>query len=294
MSYRFEMSNVKDSFTQLYSYVARIVGESAWKNDPIILDQPLETWVKFSNPVATVKEVKANTEPFFTIGVHLAKPYAQQLNVVFVSDNKKSTARFRDMLHQRNRSVADDFFAMVQKMDGFSFKIQIKNSFKSLSVPKYEDVLIVPANSVTIESVVESVKTVTETCESTRMLEEGKLPTYRGLSVSICKDFTMDEMALDESPFDRAITLMHEFMSAESKIVSDKDVAKTVKDRKKIEGKIKFNTIVSNRADKQFYSRLSKAEFERMTETYGVQVWDIESFEEKKYIRGALKVVSEL
>jgi len=294
MSYRFEMSNVKDSLTQLYYYIARLVGENAWKHDPVLSDLPLETWVRFSNPKSTVKDVKANTEPFSTIGIHLPKPYTPQLNVEFVCDNKKSTARFCDMLHERNKSICDAYFTMVNKLDGFTFKLQIKNTFKTLTAPKYEDILIVPAGSVTLDAVVENVKTVVDTCESTRMLEDGKLPKYRGLSVSICREYSIDELTQDDSPFDGMIKLFHEFMLLEPKIISEKDVAKVVKDRKKIEGKIKFNTILSNRADKQFYSRLSKAEFERATEHTGVQLWDIESFEEKKYIRGALKLVSEL
>jgi hypothetical protein len=294
MSYRFEMSNVKDSLTQLYHYVARIADENAWKSKPIILDSPMETLIKFPHPSGAVKDVKANSEPFSIIAIHLPKPHVPQLNIELAYDNKKSAARFCDMLQERNKNIGDEFFAMVHTLDGFSFKVQVKTTFKNVSSAKYEDVFIAPASSVSIDDVIQNVEKVVDMCGSKGISEDDKVVKYRGTRISICRDFPIDDLALEQTWFDGAIKSFHEFMLSEPKISSEKDIEKSIKERKKIEGKTKFYTIISNRADKEFYCQLTKAEFERIPDNIGIQVWDTETFEEKKYIKGALKLVREI
>lgn len=295
MSYSFEMSNVKDSLTQLFRYVSETTGENAWKSDPVISDSAIGTSIKFQHPNAASKDVEAKSEPFSSVCINLLKPYAPQLSLEFAYDNKKAALRFSDMLQVWNKNTCNEFFAMVQKMDGFSLKLQVKTTYKKISSgKKQEDVFVAPACSVSFDDVVQNFKKVTDLCGNTEMVEGDKTVKSRVPYISICRDFSIDDLALENSPFDDAIIALHKFMLHESKILSEKDVKKSVKVQKKIGEKEKFYTILSNRADEQFYCRLTNAEFQRQADHFGVQVWNKESFEEKKYIRAALKLVSEI
>ncbi|MBN1602932.1 MAG: hypothetical protein JW915_15090 [Chitinispirillaceae bacterium] len=295
MSYRFEMSNVKDSLTQLFRYVSETTDENAWKIDPIISDLPTGTSIKFPHPSATVKDLGAKCEPFSSICIHLSKPYVPQLSVDFSYDNKKAALRFSDMFQEWNKNICNDFFTMVQKLDGFSFKLQVKTTFKKKSSEKkQEDIFVAPACSVSCDDVIENFKKVTDLCSNTEMMEDDKAVKCRVPCILICRDFSIDDLALENSPFDEMIAILHKFMLLEPKILSEKDLKKTVKVQKKVSSKEKFNTILSNRADEQFYCRLTNAEFERQPENLGIQVWNQESYEMKKYIKAALKLVKEI
>jgi hypothetical protein len=295
MSYRFEMSNVKDSLIQLFHYVSRTTDEKAWKSDPIISDSLVGSSIKFHHPSAASKDVEAKSEPFSSICIHLSKPYVPQLGFEFSYDNKKAALRFGDMLQDWNKNICNEFFTMIQKLDGFSFKLQVITTFKKISFgKKQEDIFVAPAGSVSFDNVVENFKKVTALCSSTEMMEDEKAIKSRVPGILICRDFSIDDLALENSPFDDATKTFHKIMLHESKILSEKDVQKAVKVQKKVGEKEKFYTILSNRADEQFYCRLTNEEFQRQPETFGIQVWNKESLEVKKYIRAALKLVSEI
>jgi hypothetical protein len=298
MPFKFEMSDVSDSLQKLYTYVAEIADEAGWKNEPLISDTPVGTSGRFFHPAATPKEVKANSEPYSNIVICLPKPYVPQFSFEFIYTGKKALVRFEDMLKTWNKKISDEFFTMATTLDGFTFKLQIQTTFKKISSAKYEDVFVVPSTSLTFDDVVENLNNVRENCSSTEMAEaaaeEGKVIKKREPRVVLCRDFIMDDLTSENSAFDHAIKVLHDFMLTETKIVSEKDIEKLKRGRSKIEGKNKFKTILSNRADREFYCRLTKAELERLPEKIGVTIWDKESFEEKKYIRGALKLVREI
>jgi len=295
MSYKFEMSNVTESLTQLYRYVSETVHENAWKSDPVISDSPMGTSIKFPHPNSAIKDVKAKSEPFSSICIHLSKPYVPQLNFEVAYDSKKAAARFSDMLQGWNKNICDEFFAMLLKLDDFSFKLQVTTIFKKTSLAKkHEHVFIAPATSVSYDDVVENFKKVIELCNSTDMVKDDKEVKSRVARISISRDFSIDDLSVENSPFDNMIKTLHKFMLLEPKILSEKDAKKPAKVQKKIGEKDKFYTILSNRAGEEFYCRLTNAEFQKKTEFFGIQVWNKESLEEKKYIRAALKLVSEL
>jgi hypothetical protein len=180
---------------------------------------------------------------------------------------------------------------MIQELDGFSFKLQVKTTFKRNSLgKKQEDIYVTPAGSVCFDDVVANFKKVTDLCSSTEMLEDDKAVKSRVPCIIICRNFSIDDLAQEKSSFDAVIKTLHKLMLHEQKILSEKD-AKT---QSKIGEKENFCTILSNRADEQFYCRLTKAEFQCQRETSGIQVWKKDSFEIKKYIRAALKLVREI
>ena len=294
MSFKFEMSDVKDSLTKLYHYVAEIAGETAWKTDPIYSDSSIATRIKFPNPNAAAKDIKANSEPFSAIEINLLKPYTPRVGFEIAYTGKKGAARFSDLLHERNKNFREEFFAMVRKLDGFDVKLQVRTTFKNNSFVKSDDVFVVPSGSADFDDVVQNYNKAVEASTIFDEPEEGKVVKFRGPCISICKSFSIEDLALENSPFDDAVKTLHDYMLTEPKILSEKDIEKTKKERKKVEGKNKFHTIISNRADTQFYCRLTKAEFDRVPENIGVLVWNVESCEEKKYIRGALKLVKEI
>jgi hypothetical protein len=295
MSYRFEMSNVKDSLKQLFQDVSKIADEKAWKSDPVISDDSSGTSIKFPHPSATSKDVEAKREPFSSICVRLSKPYAPQLSFELSYDNKKAVLRFSDMLQGWNKNICNDFFTTVQKLDGFSFKMQVKTTFKKVSLgKKQDDIFVVPACSVRFEDVVENFKKVNALCSNTEMLEDGNAVKNRVPCIMICREFSIDDLALENSSFEDVIKTLHALMMHEPEIQLEKDAKKAVKVQRKIGEKEKFYTILSNRADEQFYCRLTNAEFQSQSDTFGIQVWNKESLEMKKYIRAALKLVSEI
>jgi hypothetical protein len=122
-------------------------------------------------------------------------------------------------------------------------------------------------------------------------MEYDKAVKSRVPGIIICRDFSIDELALENSSFDDVIKTLHKLMLHEQKIMSEKDAKKIAKTKVKVGEKEKFCTILSNRADEQFYCRLQKAEFQNRQETFGIQVWKKDSLEMKKYIRAALKIV---
>jgi hypothetical protein len=285
------MSNVKDSLTHLFRYVSDTVDENAWKSDPVISDTPISTSIRFSHPSATCKDVEAKCEPFSSLCIHLSKPYVPQLSFEFSYDNKKAALRFSDILQDWNKNIRNEFFTMIQELDGFSFKLQVKTTYKRNSFgKKQEDIYVTPACSVCFDDVVANFKKVTDLCSSTEMLEDDKAVKSRVPVIIICRNFSIDDLAQEKSSFDAVIKTLHKLMLHEQKILSEKD-AKT---QSKVGEKEKFCTILSNRADEQFYCRLTKAEFQRQRETSGIQVWKKDSFEMKKYIRAALKLVREI
>jgi hypothetical protein len=289
------MSNVKDSLTQLFRYVSKTADENAWKSDPIISDSPIGTSIKFPHPSAASKDLEAKCEPFSSICINVLKPYAPQLSFEYSFDNKKAVLRFSNMLQVWNKNICDEFFKMLNKLDGFSFKLQVKTTFRKTSLgKKQEDIFVAPASSVSFDNVVESFKKVTDLCNSTEMLDGEKAVKSRVPGILICREFSIDDLALENSPFDDVIKIFHQFMLHEPKILSEKDAKKSVIVKKKVGEKEKFYTILSNRADEQFYCRLTNAEFERQSEFSVIQVWSKESLEMKKYIRAALKLVSEI
>jgi hypothetical protein len=289
------MSDVKDSLTRLFRYVSETADENAWKSDPIISDTPIGTSIKFSHPSAVSKDLDAKSEPFSSICIHLSKPYGPQLSFEYSYDNKKAVLRFSDMLQGWNKNVCTEFFTMVQKLDGFSFKLQVRTTFKKSSLgKKQEDIFVAPACSVSFDEVVENFKKVTDLCSNTEMMEDDKAVKSRIPGIVICRDFSIDELALENTSFDDTIKTLHKLMLHDSKILLEKDAKKAVKVQKKVGEKEKFYTILSNRAGEQFYCRLTNAEFQNQAETFGVQVWNKESLEVKKYIRAALKLVSEI
>lgn len=289
------MSNVKDSLVQLFHYVSKTTNENAWKSDPVISDSPICTSVKFPHPNATSKDVNAKSEPFSSIWIQLSKPYAPQLSFEFSYDNKKAAKRFSDMLQEWNKNICYEFFTMMQKLDGFNFKLQVKTTFKKVSLgKKQEDIFVAPACSVSFADVVENFKKVTDLCSSAEMVEDDKAVKCRVPCILICRDFSIDDLSQEISSFDEVIKTLHKFMLHEPKILSEKDIKKSVKVQKNVGDKEKFNTILSNRADEQFYCHLTNAEFQRQPEHFGIQVWNMESLEMKKYIRAALKLVKEI
>ncbi|HMA65403.1 MAG TPA: hypothetical protein VKO63_09400 [Chitinispirillaceae bacterium] len=210
-------------------------------------------------------------------------------------DNKKAVLRFSNMLQVWNKNICDEFFKMLNKLDGFSFKLQVKTTFRKTSLgKKQEDIFVAPASSVSFDNVVESFKKATDLCNSTEMLDGEKAVKSRVPGILICREFSVNDLALENSPFDDVIKIFHQFMLHEPKILSEKDAKKSVIVKKKVGEKEKFYTILSNRADEQFYCRLTNAEFERQSEFSVIQVWSKESLEMKKYIRAALKLVSEI
>ncbi len=295
MSYRFEMSNVKDSLTHLFRYVSDTVDENAWKSDPVVSDTPTSTSIRFSHPSATSKDMEAKTEPFSSLCISVAKPYAPQLSFDFSYDNKKAALRFSDILQEWNKYIRDEFFSMIQELEGFSFKLQVKTTFKRNSLEKkQQDIYVVPASSVRYEDIVENFKKVTDLCSSTEMVEDDTAVKSRVPGIVICRNFSIDDLASETTSLEAAIKTFHKIMMLEPKILSEKDAKKAVKIQTKVGEKEKFCTILSNRADEQFYCRLTKTEFQNQRETYGVQVWKKENLEMKKYIRAALKLVSEI
>ncbi|HEX2956371.1 MAG TPA: hypothetical protein VHO70_06060, partial [Chitinispirillaceae bacterium] len=159
---------------------------------------------------------------------------------------------------------------------------------------KKEDVFVSPASSVRLEDVVENYKKVLDLCGNTEMVDGDKAVKSRVPVILICKDFSIDDLALENSPFDTAVKIIHAFMLLEPKILSEKEAKKAVKTPKKTSSDDKFYTILSNRADEQFYCRLTSAEFQRKPDSLGIQVLNIKTHEEKKYIRAALKLVREI
>jgi hypothetical protein len=294
MSFKFEMSDVKDSLTHLYTYVAEIADEKTWKTDPILSDSSIATRIRFPHPNAVAKDIKANSEPFSSIEINLQKPYAPQVFVELAYTSKKASARFCDILEDRNKVIRDEFFAMLRNLDGCTVKLQARTTFKNNSFVKSEDIFVAPSDSVSLDDIVQNFKKVIDACSISEISEDGKVAKYKGPCISVGRDFSIDDLALQDSSFDKIIGSFRAFMLSEPKILSEKDIEKTKKERKKIEGKNKFHIILSNRADVQFYCRLTKPEFERIPDNIGVVVWNIESCEEKKYIRGALKLVSEI
>jgi hypothetical protein len=199
------------------------------------------------------------------------------------------------MLQDWNKNICNEFFALLQKLDGFTFKLQVKTTYvkKSLGL-KIEDVFAVQASSIRYEDVVENFNKVTDLCGSTEMVDDDKSVKSRVPCILISREFPIDDLALENSPFDTVIKAIHTFMLLEPKILSEKDVKKNVKVQKKVGEGDKFYTILSNRANEQFYCQLTNAEFQRKPDHLGIQVWNKETFEEKKYIRAALKMVKEI
>lgn len=295
MSYRFEMSNVQDSLTHLFRHVSNIVDEDAWKSDPVISDSPTSTSVRFSHPSATNKDIEAKTEPFSSLSILVSKPYTPQLSFDLSYDNKKAALRFSDILQDWNKNIRDEYFSKIQELDGFSFKLQVRTTYKKNSLEKkIEDIYVIPTSSVSYEVVVENFKKVTDLCSSTEMVEDDRAVKSRVPGIVICRNFSIDDLASENSPLDAVIKTFHKLMLQETKIQSEKDAKKAVKIQSKVGEKEKFCTILSNRADEKFYCRLTKTEFQNQQETYGVQVWKMENLEMKKYIRAALKLVSEM
>ncbi len=295
MSYKFDMSNVKDSLTYLYNYVSEMTGEKAWKCDPIISDSPTETSIKFPHPNATSKDLKGKSEPFSSLYIRLQKSDSSQLSIELTYDNKKAISRIGDMLQTWNRTTFDNYLGIVNKLDCFSFKMQVKTTYKKTTIAsKYEDIFITPSNSVNFTDVVQNFEKATTLSSSTVAVEDGNAVKSKVPCIIICKDFSIDNLALEQSSFSDDVKALHELMLIEPKILSEKDLKKTTKMRKKDDEKDKFYTIVSNRVDQQFYCRLTNAEFQRKPEHFGIQVWNIETLEEKKYIRAALKLVKEI
>lgn len=295
MSYRFEMSNVNDSLKQLFHDVSIIADEEAWKIDPVISDDLSGTSIRFPHPGATSKDIEAKSEPFSSFCVRLSKPDVPQLSFDLSFEHKKAVQRFGDLLQGWNKNICNEFFSMVQELDGFSFKLQVRTTYKKKSIEKkQEDIFVAPASSVSVEDVVENYKKVTDLCGSTEMFEGENAVKSRVPGIVICRDFSIDDLAMENSSFEVVIKTLHKLMLHEPKIQLEKDAKKAVKVQKKIGEKEKFYTIVSNRANEQFYCRLTNAEFQSQADMFGIQVWNKESLEMKKYIKAALKLVSEI
>lgn len=289
------MSNVKDSLTQLFRYVSDVVDEKTWKGDPIITDSSNDVSITIPHPSTASKDGVTKSDPFSSICLYLSKPYVPQISLNFSYDNKKAALRFNDMLQEWNKNIYNEFFTLVNKLEGFSFKLQVKTTFKKTSSGiKREDIFAAPAGSVNYNDVIENFKKVTDLCNSSELMEDDKPVKSRVPAILICKEFSTDDLALDNSPFDNEIKIIHKIMLLEPKILSEKEVKKTGKSKKVVGEKDKFYTILANRADEQFYCRLTYAEFQRQPEHFGVQVWNKETLEMKKYIRAALKLVEEL
>jgi hypothetical protein len=141
---------------------------------------------------------------------------------------------------------------------------------------------------------VENFKKVTDLCMSTEMVDDDKAVKSRAPGILICREYSLADLEQENSSFDADIKAIHSFMLLEPKILSEKDVKKSVKVQKKVGEDDKFFTILSNRADEQFYCRLTNAEFQRKPEHFGVQVWNKDTLVEKKYIRAALKLIKEI
>jgi hypothetical protein len=279
----------------LFSHVAEIADEKAWKCDPIVSDSPTDTSIKFPHPSASSKELETKRESFSNICIRLLKPDAPQLGLEFSYDNKKAVLRFSDMLQDWNKNICGEFLVMIQNLDEFSFKLQVKTTYvkKSLGT-KQEDVFVAPAASVRLNDIVENFKKVTDLCMSTEMVDDDKAVKSRAPGILICREYSLADLEQENSSFDADIKAIHSFMLLEPKILSEKDVKKSVKVQKKVGEDDKFFTILSNRADEQFYCRLTNAEFQRKPEHFGVQVWNKDTLVEKKYIRAALKLIKEI
>jgi hypothetical protein len=294
MSFSFNVSNVPDSFNRLFHYTAKLVSEQAWLKPMQCNDESSSTSIKFSNPRALPKDIKANSEPFSTLTISMNKPYGDTFDVNLSFDSKKAPARFREMFHDRNKEISENFFSMINNIPDCELKIQQKTSFQKQAFARYVDILVLPAEKVTVEQVLATYDEILKESSDAPTQLDGKKVKSQGPCVTLHKSLPISDLGNENSLFDTTIKELYKFIISEQKIQSEEEEKQSRSEKGSFLKKNSYPLIVSNRQGEEFYCRLKPADFARCADRTGVEVWSVTSLEQKKYFKEALKIVKEL